>query len=390
MKYDFDLVLDRHGTNSVKWDLAEERFGVKDVLPMWVADMDFRSPQPVIDALKRRAEHGIFGYTGMTPSYYEAVVRWMEHRHGWAVQPEWIVFSPGVVPALNALITTFSEPGDQVIVQTPVYYPFFYAIERNGRRILDNPLLFENGQYAMDLDDLERKITPRTRMVLLCSPHNPIGRVWLEEELRRLGELCLEHDILVVSDEIHHDLVYQGFKHVPFPILSGQFADNAIVCTGASKAFNLPGLHTSNIIIANRRLRERFCDTMTRSAIGSPNTFGVVATEAAYRHGEEWLDQLLIYLEENVKFATRYAQERIRGLEVIQPQGTYLLWLDFRGTRIPRDRLGDFVCKEARVALEEGRLFGCKEYGFQRMNIACPRSTLEEALRRIENAINRL
>src|SRR3990172_7523736 len=203
MKYDFDLVLDRHGTNSVKWDLAEERFGVKDVLPMWVADMDFRSPQPVIDALKKRAEHGIFGYAGMTPSYYQTVVQWMKHRHGWAVQPEWMVFSPGVVPALNALIRTFSEPGDQVIVQTPVYYPFFYAIERNGRRILDNPLLFENGQYAMDLDDLERKITPHTRMVLLCSPHNPIGRVWREEELRRLGELCLERDILVISDEIH-------------------------------------------------------------------------------------------------------------------------------------------------------------------------------------------
>jgi cysteine-S-conjugate beta-lyase len=385
--YDFETVVDRHDTNSLKWDKVEDRFGVKDVLPMWVADMDFMSPEPVIKALQKTAAFGIFGYAAPGPSYYEAVERWMAHRHSWPIKREWVVLSPGVVPALNVMVKTFTAPGDEIIVQSPVYHPFFYAIERNGRRVLDSPLVCHDGKYRMDLDDLGKKITPRTKMVLLCSPHNPVGRVWTREELNALGELCLSRGILVVADEIHHDLLYKGNNHVPFAALSQDFADNSVVCTGASKTFNLPGLHTSNIIIPNDGLRERFCAEMTRSAIGSPNTFGLVATEAAYRHGEEWLDQLMIYLDGNVNFAMEYARHDIPGLKIIRPEGTYLLWMDFRDTRVPGARLRDFICQEARVALDEGTIFGCKEVGFQRMNIACPRSILHEGMTRIADAI---
>ncbi|MFC1937611.1 MalY/PatB family protein, partial [Chloroflexota bacterium] len=240
MKYDFDTVIDRYNTGSVKWDFAEAIFSVKGILPMWVADMDFRSPQPVIDALKKVADHGIFGYSRMMPPYYEAVTGWMKRRHNWDIEKDWIVSSPGMIPAIYAALRAFTEPGDQVIVQTPAYYPFFEAVTGNKCEILDNPLQMENGQYVMDLADLERKINPRSKILILCSPHNPISRVWRKEELRELGELCLKNDILVVSDEIHMDIVYEGFKHVPFTTIAEEFADKAIVCTAASKTFNLP------------------------------------------------------------------------------------------------------------------------------------------------------
>ncbi|MFH1169216.1 MAG: MalY/PatB family protein [Chloroflexota bacterium] len=390
MRYDFDSVIDRHNTGSVKWDFAGEIFGLEGILPLWVADMDFRVPPPVIAALKKAVEHGVFGYSRAMPSYYEAVRGWMSQRHGWDIRDEWVVFSPGVVPALHMLVRAFASPGDQVIVQTPVYYPFFRVIKNSGCELLDNPLRLEGGQYVMDLDDLERKLNPRARMMILCSPHNPVGRVWREDELRRLGELCLRHDIMVVSDEIHEDIVYEGFKHTPFVLASPESMSNLVVCTGASKTFNLAGLHTSNIIIPDARLRERFRATMEGCGIYGQNTLGIVATEAAYRHGEEWLEQLLRYLQGNIDFLSGYIAEKIPGLRLIQPQGTYLLWLDFRGCGISPDRLGTFVRQDARVGLEAGTIFGCKEAGFERMNIACPRSTLAAALQRIEQAVNSL
>jgi cystathionine beta-lyase len=389
-QYDFDSVIERRGFGSIKWDFTDKYFPGKDVLPMWVADMDFRSPEPVIEALKKTAEHGIFGYAGVPESYCNAVMAWMKKRHNWEITKEWMVYSPGVVPALHMLITSLTDPGDEVLVQPPVYYPFFDAIKCHGREIIENPLQLSGNQYVMNFQDLEKKITPRTKMLILCNPHNPISRVWKKEELERLGEFCLDHNILVVSDEIHCDLVYTGFKHIPLASISELFAQNCITCTAASKTFNLPGLQTSNIIISNPDLRKRFKEAERGYGFGAPNVFGITATAAAYGHGEEWLTQLLKYLEGNIKFLSDFISRRIPGLQLIQPQGTYLMWLDFRGCGIDQAKLGSFVREDARVALEPGFLFGCKENGFERMNIACPRSLLEEGLCRIENAAAKL
>jgi cystathionine beta-lyase len=387
MKYDFDVVISRRGTGSAKWDRAEQLFRVKGILPMWVADMDFKSPEPIIKALKKTAERGIFGYTTIPDSYYEAVISWMKKRHQWDIQKDWIVLTPGVVPALRLLVKAFTHPGDQVIVQTPVYNPFFDAIKDNGCEILDNPLQLKGQQYSMDLSDLERKITTRTKMIILCSPHNPISRVWTKNELKKLGDLCTRNNIMIVSDEIHCDLVYRGFKHIPFPTVSPKFSDNVIVCTAASKTFNLPGLRTSNIIISNPELKKQFTAMMRNCGMSSPNMFGIAATEAAYHYGEAWLEQLLDYLEGNIEFLQQFVARRIPGVKVIQPQGTYLLWLDFRNCGIKPDRLGKCVREDARVGTEAGTQFGCKEEGFERMNIACPRITLSRALHRIEKAV---
>jgi len=386
MKYDFDTVINRKGSGSVKWDRADNLYKVSDVIPMWVADMDFKSPPAIIKSLKKVAGVGIFGYTMAPDSYCEAIIAWMKKRHSWEIQKDWIVFTPGVVPALRLLVKTFTQPGDQVIVQTPVYYPFFDAIKDNGCELLDNPLLLQDEQYVMDFDDLEHKITPRTKMIILCSPHNPISRVWTAEELKQLGELCLHHNILVISDEIHSDIVYSGFKHVPFTKVSNEFSNNAIVCTATSKTFNLPGLRTSNIIISSPELRKRFTSVMRNCGMAPPNMFGIAATEAAYRYGESWLKQLLAYLQGNIELFQQFTAERLPGLKVIQPQGTYLLWLDFRDCRIEISQLDYFLRERARVGLESGEQFGCKDAGFRRMNIGCPRATLNEAMDRLEKA----
>jgi cystathionine beta-lyase len=387
MERDFDAAINRCGTNSVKWDLADQFFQVKNILPMWVADMDFKSPEPVIDALKQVAERGIFGYSTVPESYYTALIEWMRKRHNWNIQKEWVTLCPGVVPAIRLLVRAFTSPGDQVIIQSPVYFPFFDCIKDNGCEILDNPLQLDGNQYIMDLADLERKITTRTKMIILCSPHNPVSRVWRDEELLRLGKLCIENNILVISDEIHEDIVYEGFKHVPFTTVSEEFAERSIVCTAASKTFNLPGLRTSNIIIPNPELRRRFSEVARSCGMHTPNMFGIAATEAAYRYGEPWLEQLLEYLQGNIKFLIKYLNDRMPDVKLMQPQGTYLLWLDFRSCGIDPARLGQFIREDARVGLEAGTIFGCKENGFERMNIACTLATLEEGLRRIETAI---
>jgi cysteine-S-conjugate beta-lyase len=387
MKYNFDTVINRRGTGSAKWDRAEQLFNVKGILPMWVADMDFKSPEPVIKALKKTVERGIFGYSTVPDSYYEALIAWMKKRHQWNIQKDWVVLTPGVVPALRLLVKAFTKPGDQVIVQTPVYYPFFDAIKDNGCEILDNPLQLKGQQYVMDLKDLEQKITARTKMIIVCSPHNPISRVWTKTELKKLGDLCLRNNILIVSDEIHGDLVYHGFKHVPFPAASPKFVDKVITCTAASKTFNLPGLRTSNIIIPDPELRKQFTAVMRNCGMSSPNMFGIAATEAAYRYGESWLEQLIDYLQGNIEFLKQFVAQSIPGLKVIQPQGTYLLWLDFRNCGIKPDRLSTCVRVDAKVGTEAGTQFGCREEGFERMNIACPRVTLARALHRIEKAV---
>jgi len=389
MKYDFDEVIDRTNYHSVKWDELETTFGAKDALPMWVADMEFRSPRPVIEAIKKAAEHGIYGYTSRPDSYYKAIIDWMERRHNWKVKKDWLAFSPGAVPALSFIIRAFTQAGDKVVVQPPVYYPFFRVIENNGCHVVNNPLKLSNKKYFIDWEDLERKVDdPRVKLLILCSPHNPVGRVWQKEELIILGETCLKHNIIVVSDEIHADILFEGYKHTPFASISPAFAHHSITCTAPSKTFNLAGLQTSTIIIPNKKYYKIYNNILDGLALDENNVFGLVALEAAYRDGEEWLEQLLSYLNENLKFLMKYFKERIPKIKVIKPEGTYLVWLDCRQLGLNTKDLNNFMIKKARVAIDDGYWFGAEGKGFMRINIACPRSFLEEGLKRIERAVN--
>jgi cystathionine beta-lyase len=355
---------------------------------MWVADMDFRSPEPVIQALVRRAQNGVFGYAAPTPDFFLALVSWMKKRHSWEVQPEWICLTPGVVVALNILVRTFVEPGAQVLIQPPVYGPFAHVVEKAGAEVSTSPLILEAGRYRMDFDDLERKTRdPRVKMLILCSPHNPVGRVWTRDELLRVGEICLQNDVLVLSDEIHGDLVYTGHQFIPFAALSAEFAQQSITCAAPSKTFNLAGLHTSCIIIPNGERRSRFMQTIDRHALDLVNPFGLVALQAAYEHGEEWLEQVLSYLESNLDFLEQYVRAYIPQIRVIRPEGTYLAWLDCRQLGLDDSTMKTLLLEKARVYLDAGVIFGREGSGFQRINIACPRSLLEEALDRIRLAV---
>jgi cystathionine beta-lyase len=390
VNYDFDRVIDRYNTNSIKLDYLQSVFGTDDVLPMWVADMDFEAPLPVSEALVTKAKHGIFGYSDGTESYYEAVMGWMSRRHDWRIEKDWICFSPGVVPALLWLVRAFVKPGEKVVLQSPVYPPVFRSIESNGAELLNNQLKLENGQYVIDFADLEEKLKSGAKMLILCNPHNPVGRVWNREELMKIGELCLQYHVLVVSDEIHSDLVYPGQKHIPFAALSEELAMNSIVCTAPSKTFNLAGLQTSNIIIPNPELRRVFKEVLALNGISHPNIFGLVAMEAAYNEGEEWLDQLLNYLQENLNYLLQYLESNISWVKAIIPEGTYLVWLDFRELGLKPKALQAFLLKNARVAMNAGYTFGPGGEGFERLNIACPRSVLQEGIQRIAQAVNTL
>lgn len=384
-KYDFDEVIDRRHTSSMKWDTNKD----EGILPLWVADMDFRSPRPVIDAVKEIAERGIYGYTFAPESYHEAVAEWLLKRHAMETRGEWIKFGPGVVPAINMLIRAFTETGDKVIIQRPVYYPFFISIDNNHRQILDNPLKYNDGQYEMDFEDLESKAAdPQAKLLILCSPHNPVGRVWTKEELTRLGEICLRNGVIVISDEIHHDLIFRGNKHTAFATISEDFAQNSVTCTAPSKTFNLAGLQTSTIIIPNERLRARYSEVLESNFLRRPNIFGIAALDAAYRHGEEWLEELLDYLQGNLDFLTDFVERRMPQIRVVKPQGTYLVWMDFRELGMRGRQLEDFMLNRARLWLDEGYIFGSTGDGFERINIACPRATLTEALNRLSSAVH--
>jgi cysteine-S-conjugate beta-lyase len=387
MRYDFDAVLDRKDTHSVKWDHCPRTYGLHDVIPMWVADMDFAAPQPVVQALRKRADHPAYGYVSTPPGFWEAAVSWLRDRHRWEVHHGWLARSPGVVPALSLCVTAFTHPGDKIVVQPPVYYPFFWAVENNGRRLVRNPLVFEGGRFGMDLDDLERKIDSRTRMLILCSPHNPVGRVWTREELVRLGEICVRHDLLVLSDEIHMDLVYGGHRHVPFASVSPALADRTITCVAPSKTFNIAGLTTSLVVASNESLLARYNAALLASGLGIGNLFGTVALEAAYRHGAEWLDQLLVYLEGNVSLLEEFIAARLPPLRFVRPEGTYLGLIDCRELGLAQAALDDFFLRTARVFFDSGPMFGDECTGFERINFGCPRSLLREALERMERAV---
>lgn len=389
MHYDFDQYIDRTHTSSVKWDMLESRFGVQDVIPMWIADMDFKSPQPVIDALKQRAEHGIYGYTLRPDSYAQAIIDWYTRRHHFTLEPKWLCHSPGVVAGLSTIVNTFTEPGDKIIIQPPVYYPFKNVIQQHGREIIVNPLIFADGQYTMNYADLEEKAASGAKLLVLCNPHNPVGRVWSREELEQLGRICLKYHVLVVADEIHGDLVYTGHVYTPFASINREFAQHSLTCIAASKTFNLAGLQTSTIIIPDSQLRKRYLKMVGRLVLGGSNVFGLVATEAAYRYGDEWLDQLLAYLEGNIDFLITYFAEHIPQINVLRPEGTYLVWLDCRALGMDRKSLDQFFLHQARVAFDEGHIFGPQGEGFSRINVACPRPLLEQVCKNIEQAVTK-
>ena len=390
MPYDFDRAVDRRDTHSLKWDYCKQTFGLDDVIPMWVADMDFPAPDAVVEAIEARAHHPIYGYVSVPDSFWGAAAEWLTQRHGWSVEPGWFSRSPGVVPALSMCVNAFTQPGDKVVVQTPVYYPFYWAVENNGRRIVRNPLRLSGTRYEMDLDALEASIDARTRMIILCSPHNPVGRVWTREELERLGEICVRHDLLVLSDEVHMDLVYQGHRHVPFASLSPQLAERTITCVAPSKTFNVAGLSTSLVVTKSPSLLARYNAQLTASGLGIAALFGVVGLEAAYRQGGPWLDELLPYLEGNRDLVERFIRERIPSLGFIRPEGTYLALIDCRQLGMDQRSLDDFFLRVARVYFDTGTLFGEECRGFQRINFACRRATLVEALERIERAVGEL
>ncbi|MBI5653636.1 MAG: putative C-S lyase [Chloroflexi bacterium] len=387
MKYDFDRVIERKTSECAKWTSPEYIGAEPDAIPLSIADMDFESPAPVIDALHARVAHRVLGYPARPQSFFDAIIAWMHTRQRWDIQQEWLTFTPGVVPALNLAVQAFSQPGDAVIVQTPVYYPFLFAIKNNGRQLIANQLKVENDRYGMDFETLAQQITPRTRLLILCSPHNPVGRVWTRDELTRLGEICRAHNVLIVSDEIHSDLIFPGHTHTPLAAISDELAQITLTLNAPSKTFNLAGLFTSFAIIPNPQLRARFNIALENTGIGANNLFGIVAAEAAYRDGAEWLSQVLDYIATNARFVADYFAACIPQIKVTPLEGTYLLWLDFRGLGLGDAEITALL-KRARVAMNDGAMFGAGGEGFRRMNIACPRATLTDALQRIERAVN--
>jgi cystathionine beta-lyase len=386
----FDKVVDRTETESLKWVYPRKVLGVEEAIPMWVADMDFEAPPAVVAAIKRRAAHGIYGYPLIPPTFWQAAIDWLGRRHGWAVKKDWMAKSPGIVPALNYAVRAYTKPGDGVVIQTPVYHPFYLAVEHNGRRVVRNPLRFDGRRYVMDFDGLEEKIGPDVRMIILCSPHNPVGRVWSRAELERLGRVALEHDLVVFADEIHHDLVYSGHVHRVFAALSPELAERTVTGIAPSKAFNIPGLSTAAIIAPNPALLEAFKLETERAGYELGQVFGVVGFEAAYAHGGEWLDALLPYLEANIDFLERFLTERIPGIRLVRPEGTYLALLDCRGLGFEPDELNRFFLTKAQVYFSDGTIFGRELEGFVRVNFGCPRALLKEALERIERAVKNL
>jgi len=398
MKYNFDKVINRRNTASLKWDAVHDIFGDKDVLPMWIADMDFEVARPITDAILKRAEHAIYGYTTIPESLIDAVIERIKSKFNWDVKPEWLIFTPGTVSALYITIKAITSIGDSVLVQEPVYYPFFSAIRDNGAHIVSNDLKLVNYHYEIDFDYLEDKFlgkdgiftgSNRIKAMILCNPHNPVGRVYTKEELTKIGEILIKNEVVVISDEIHCEIVYTGHRHIPFASISEEFADNSITLISGSKTFNIAGLETSIIIIPNKKLRRRFIEAKGK-LLSNPNPFGLVATEAAFRYGDDWLSQLLEYLEGNLKFLMDYVEKRIPKVKVIKPEGTYLAWLDFRELGMDKYTLSEFLRKNAKVGLDDGYIFGKSGEGFARLNFACPRSILEEGLRRIEKAVKEI
>jgi cystathionine beta-lyase len=390
MRWNFDDPALREGTNCIKYDLRYETFGVKEVIPMWVADMDFNTPVFIIDALSKRLEHEVLGYSFRPPEYFSSIINWSEKRHNWKIEKEWICFSPGIVPALNFCTLAFTVPGDNIIVQPPVYFPFFSAVELHGRKLIYNQLKESGGNWEMDFENLRDSIDERTKMIFLSNPHNPLGRVWYPDELSELVDICLENNILIISDEIHCDLVLPGFKHTPVSKLSQEAAEITVTCLAPSKTFNLAGLSTSSVIISNPGLRKSFNAIVEKLHVGNGNIFGSVATVAAYTNGAEWLDELLTYLKGNVDYVIDFCRERIPEIKTLRTEATYMIWLDCRSLGMKGKELQNFFVTKAGVGMNEGSTFGPGGEGYMRMNLACPGKTVIKAMCQIEKAITGL
>lgn len=384
MKYDFDKVIDRNHSWSIKHDFKKENGKTEDIIPLWVADMDFVSPECVVNALKKAADHQVFGYTRPREAYFESLSGWYERRFHWKIEKEWLVKTPGVVFALSVALRAFTNPGDAVIIQPPVYHPFRRAIERNKRTLVKNPLILENGHYRMDLEDFEKKVKEnQVKLMILSSPHNPIGRVWTKEELTALSEICNRHHVFVISDEIHGDFTWPGHVQIPYASLSEENAMNSMVCTAPSKTFNLAGLQTSNVLIPNAKVRKCLEDELMDMGQENINRMGLIACEAAYRGGEEWLTQLLSYLQGNLALVREFCQKEMPEIKLIEPEGTYLAWLDCRGMNMTEEEMETFFSEEAKVWLDPGSHSGEEGIGFMRFNMASPHSVVEKALKQI-------
>jgi len=385
--YNFDEIINRKNTNSLKYDGAVSRGMPQDILPLWVADMDFKAPQEILAALQEATNHGIFGYSEPSSNYFKVLSDWTSHRYNWQPEKEWHLNSPGIVFALVTAINAFTVPGDAVMIQQPVYYPFKTSVVSNHRKLVDNALVLDelSGKYKIDFVDFEQKIKAHNvKIFLLCNPHNPVGRVWTQEELTRMGEICLKYNVVVVSDEIHADFVYDGYTHRVFTSVSDSFLNNSIVCLSPSKTFNLAGLQFSDVFIANKVLRESFKKAYDKSGYSQLNTFGIVAAEAAYRYGAPWLDALIAYLAQNVTLIEDFLRTHIPKIQCVLPEATYLAWLDCRALKLSQKELDTLIVNKANLWLSSGTIFGEQGKGFQRLNFACPRPTLQEALKQLK------
>lgn len=390
MQYNFDEIVQRKGSDCIKYDALNMFFGADDILPVWVADMDFRTPDFIMEAIRQRLQHEVMGYSFRNEGFYRSIMDWTKIHHNWEIQKEWISFSPGVVAAITASVMAFTEPGDKIIVQTPVYFPFFESVRGLKRRLVENPLRLSDGRYYFDLDDLESKIDSKTKMILLCSPHNPGGMVWKRNELETLAEICNRHNLIMVSDEIHSDLLFEGHKHTPYASLSGLCAQNSITCMAPSKTFNIAGLSTSYVVIPDPARMKSYEKIVRTLHIHMGNIPGTVALEAAYTHGLGWLKQMMSYVSGNLNFLENYLSVNLPKIKVMKPEATFLVWLDFTAYGMKDKQLNRYLVEKAKVGLNNGGRFGTGGDGFMRINIGCPKSVLAEALERICNAFRDL
>ena len=390
-KYNFDEIIDRRNTLSIKYDFAAERGKPDGLMPLWVADMDFRTAPCVTDALRQSAEHAIFGYsdTKKNGDYFNALKNWFEERFHFTIKPEWLVKTPGVVYAISTAVKAFTEANESVMIQTPVYYPFKESVEVNGRRLVTNSLIYAQGKYKIDFEDFENKIIEQeVKLFILSSPHNPVGRVWTKEELTQIGELCQKYGVFVIADEIHCDFVYKGYKHTAFGTINEAFLNNAMICTSPSKTFNLAGLQTANNFIANAKLRQRFKSEIVKTGYSQLNTMGLVACQAAYTSGGEWLDELLTYLAGNYVYAKEFIEGRLPKIRLAELEGTYLLWLDLNAYGFSESELDRLITNKAGLWVDNGNIFGEEGKGFIRINAACPRSILKKAFEQLATALD--
>jgi cysteine-S-conjugate beta-lyase len=387
----FHQVINRENTRSVKWDLREKLFKSKDVLPMWVADMDFATCKAVEEAIHARAQHNLYGYNIIDEPLLDAIKYWVEKRHQWTIEKNWLTFSPGVVTSLHMIVQALTTDTDAILIQTPVYPPFYGVIEKHGRKIVTNPLILRNNKYEIDFDDFERKIkNEKVAMFILCNPHNPVGRVWTKEELSKMLTICRKYDCIIVSDEIHSDLIYKNHKHIPIASMEEDMREKVITCMAPSKTFNLAGLQASYIICPNTAFKNKINEQFINQGIHGLNTFGLVAMEAVYLHGEQWLEELLAVLEDNINYAIKTIHEHTNLIQVVKPEGTYLLWLDCRKMGLNNKQLKEFFQEKAKVGLNDGASFGNEGEGFMRLNIASPKVMVEEGINRILKAVSQL